>query len=274
VDTPLLSPPQLRRYLGVLGVPAAQPSPAHLEALIRAQLTRVPFENVSKLLQRRAGQRGLPDLDTWLDGIERFRFGGTCYPNNSNLHRLLCSLGYDARLCGAEMSAPNVHMVVLVVVDGREFVGDVGYGAPFFEPMPRDLTADHMVTFGRDRFVLRPRSGDGRSRLDQYRDDERIHGYVVNPESRGIEQFADVIADSYSDSAAFMSSVVVVRFWPGRMVRLHNQTVIEAGPSKVTIRRLEHREQIPETAEHLFGIPAEMTARAIDGIGEWADIYA
>jgi len=66
VDTPLLSPDQLDRYLGLLGAVAAPPSVAHLDELIQAHLTRVPFENVSKLLQRRAGQRGLPELDAWL----------------------------------------------------------------------------------------------------------------------------------------------------------------------------------------------------------------
>ena len=269
-----LSPARLERYLRLLGVAAGPPSAEHLETLVRAHLTRVPFENVSKLLQRRAGQRRLPTDDAWLDGIEHHGFGGTCYPNNSNLHRLLVGLGYDARLCGADMSAPDVHLVVLVHVDGRELLADVGYAAPFFAPLPRDLAGDHEVVFGRDRFVLRPQDAHGRSRLDQYRDGERIHGYFVNPRARTLEHFADVIADSYTDRAAFMNSVLVVRFWPGRMVRLHNQTVIEVIQGRVTVRSLEGRGQIPEEVEERFGISASLVSEALATVGEWADIYS
>jgi len=171
------------------------------------------------------------------------------------------------------MSAPDVHMVVLVHVASREVLVDSGYAAPFFEPMPRDLDQDHVVSFGRDRYVLRPRDTHGRSRLDQHREGERIHGYAVNPEPRSLDHFAGVVSDSYSDAAAFMNSVVVVRFWPGRMLRLHNQTVIEACADRVSVRKLEHREQIPETVEQLFAIPAALVEQALTDVGEWADIY-
>jgi arylamine N-acetyltransferase len=261
------------RYLRVLEVERAAPSRAHLSALVQAHLTRVPFENISKLIQRREGQCRLPDVDTWLDNIERFHFGGTCYVNNSNLYRLLQSLGYEARLCGADMSEPDVHLVVIVRIDGRELMVDVGYAAPFFCPLPRDLPRNKVVAFGQDRFVLRPMDADGRSRLDHCRDGARIHGYTVNPEPRPLDHFDDVITDSYTDSSSFMRSLLVVRFWPGRMVRLHNLSVIEASPDAVTVHQLDHRDQIPGTAEQLFGIPAQLTTMAIEGIGEWVDIY-
>ena len=59
------------RYLNVLGVADARPDLDGLRRIVRAQLIRVPFENVSKLfLARSRGFRGVPDLDLYLDGIE------------------------------------------------------------------------------------------------------------------------------------------------------------------------------------------------------------
>ena len=69
-----------------LGVPRREPGPAALDELVAAHVTRVPFENVSKLYRlRRLGLAGLPPLDVFLDGIERYRLGGTCYSNNCHL---------------------------------------------------------------------------------------------------------------------------------------------------------------------------------------------
>ncbi len=207
------------RYLRLLGVPARAPSLAALDELVRAQLTRVPFENVSKLHRRRAGLRELPDLERHLDGVERHHFGGTCYPNNLHLHGLLAELGYDVRLCGADMTKPDVHLACIVTVDGHEHIVDGGYGAPFLAPLPRDLDRDHVIELGRERYVLRPQDAAGRSRLDLYRDGVLQHGYLLKPEPRRIEEFAAVIADSFRDDATFMNALVAVRFFPGPLGR-------------------------------------------------------
>lgn len=53
------------RYLEILGIEPAVPSHGFLETLVRTQLFRVPFENVSKLLHARVqGRRFMPDLVT------------------------------------------------------------------------------------------------------------------------------------------------------------------------------------------------------------------
>jgi arylamine N-acetyltransferase len=105
----------------VLDVPRRAPSLAALTELTAAHLTRVPFENVSKLLRfRQSGFCGIPTLAEFLDRIERHRLGGTCYSNNSHLNRLLEALGYQAFLCGADMKRPNVHVVNRVRLEGRD----------------------------------------------------------------------------------------------------------------------------------------------------------
>lgn len=100
------------RYFRLLSVAPKAPSLDALSELTAVHLTRIPFENISKLYYRRQVRpRRPPDLTRFLDGIEQHHFGGTCYANAFNLHQLLAHLGYDVALCGADMSAPDVHMV-------------------------------------------------------------------------------------------------------------------------------------------------------------------
>ena len=256
------------RYLDLLGVPPRPPGLEALTELAAAHLTRIPFENVSKLQsgRRQAPPRRPPDLVRYLDGIKRHHLGGTCYANAFNLHRLLARLGYDVSLCGADMSAPDVHMVNLVTVEGRPYLVDVGYGAPFFEPLPLDLAEDQQIAWGRERYVLRPRDAAGRSRLELHRDGELRHGYTLNPAPRQIEEFAQVIADSFSDGATFMHALLIARFWPTRSVTLRNLTLIEAEGARFRAQQLPDRDDLPGVIESHFRIPRDVTRAALDGV--------
>jgi arylamine N-acetyltransferase len=262
------------RYLRILGCPAREPGREALAELVAAQLTRVPFENISKLyFLGREGLRRLPGLERYLDGVEQFNFGGTCYANNYYFYRLLDHLGYDVKLCGADMSAPDVHVVSLVSIEGLEYIVDAGYAAPFFSPLPRDLEHEHVVELGHDRYILKPQNEDGSSKLEMYRDGELKHSYRVKPVPRSIEHFEAVIADSYRPEATFMNAVLIVRCEPNRMWRLHNLTLSELHGRSQRSRRLADRGELARVAEERFGIDAGIVAEVTDGIGELGDAW-
>lgn len=265
----------IRRLLKLLAVKPRKPSPEALAELVTAYLMRVPFENVSKLYYKQLnGAAALPDPEVFVDGVERYGFGGTCYANNYHLNRLLAHLGYDAMLCGADMENPDVHVVNIVRLDGREYLVDAGYAAPFLKPMPRDLTEDFVVALGRDRYVLRPQDGNGCSRMDLYREGKLRHGYTVKPIAREIGYFSDVIADSYRETATFMNAVLLVRWYAGRSIAVHNLTVMEASGRNWRIYRMQGRDEMVQAVEMYFGIPTEITSAAIAGIGEFGNAWS
>jgi len=267
-----LTPAQREKYTALLGVGSGPPGLDHLRALVRAHLTRVPFENISKLWYRATlGLEGLPGIDRYLEGIARYGFGGTCYANNYYLYLLLLSLGYDARLCGADMSRPDVHIVVMVRAGEREFILDGGYAAPFLEPFPAGSAAEVTVSLGNERYVLSPRDARGRSRLAMYRDGLLKHGYAVNPAPRHIEEFRQVIADSFLPSATFMNAVVVARFEEGRSLVLHNRTIIETRGSLVRLTHLGGREEVVGAIERQFGIPSGIASVALPDLERLSD---
>lgn len=255
------------RYLRLLGLDRSAPSLEALGQLTRAHLGRVPFENVSKLYYRHDEGRRLPSLRQFLDGIERHHFGGTCYANNSHLNALLRHLGYQARLCGADMSRPDVHVVSLVDLEEGRYLVDGGYGAPFLDPIPLDLPHDHRIPSGRDLYVLRPRDAAGRSRMEHHRDGRLRHGYLVNPAPRRVEEFAGVVADSYAKDATFMNALMVARFFPDRSLILRNTTLTEADNGSTTWRSREVApSDLPIVIEENFGIPRDLVRQALEGV--------
>lgn len=255
------------RYAELLGVRREQPSITALARVVRTHMTSVPFENVSKLYRlKTSGLRGIPDLAQYLEGIERFHFGGTCYSNNYYVGELLRFLGYDIRLCGADMSKPDVHMMNIVNVEGREFIVDAGYGAPFLEPLPRDLPVDYVISSGNDRYVLKPQNGLGRSELQLHRDGAFAHRYLVNPMSRTIDEFAGVILDSFSPEATFMNAILLVKCEPERTIVVHNMTCIENRGTTTERKVVESLEQLIQTIHDIFLMPRAIVETALDGL--------
>ncbi|UCG50932.1 MAG: arylamine N-acetyltransferase [Candidatus Latescibacterota bacterium] len=270
-----LTPDLFARYLRILGTPRAAPSQECLSELVAAHLIRVPFENISKLHYRRhTGLCGLPGLERFLDGIERHNFGGTCYTNNYYFNLLLAHLGYDVILCGADMTDPDVHMVSIAIVDGREYLIDVGYAAPFLAPFPRDLTRDYEVTLGRDRYVLKPQDAQGCSRLELYRDGRLKHGYTAKPTPRQIEHFGKVIAHSFTDEATFMNALLLVRFLPESSLMVRNLTLIKSQGTESHIHQITGRAELVELIEEHFAIPRAIVADAIADLGQLQDPWS
>ena len=263
------------RYLSILGIEPEEPSHDHLRRLVRAQLVRVPFENISKLyLKKTRDASFIPSLEEYLDGIERFNFGGTCYANNPYFAKLLHHCGYDVDLCSADMTKPDVHVVSMVHLEGREYLVDVGYGAPFYAPIPLDLIREQEIPWGENRYVLHPRDEQGRSRMDQYRDGELVHSYLAKPEPREIGDFAEVIRHSYTDAATFMNVVVVERFLPGRSLRFQNFDLRESTLDATTFTRLTDKEELAKAIAHHCAFPADIIREAIADISLEADIYS
>ena len=256
---PLMQPEMLERYLDILGVPRRKPSLANLYELVQAHLFRVPFDSLSKLYYKQhRGLCSLPGLELYLDGIARFNFGGTCYTNNFYFYQLLANLGYQIWLCGADMTNPDVHLVSIVTLEGREYLVDVGYAAPFAAPLPRDLTTDYIIELGRDRYVFKPQDAQGRSVLELHRAGTLRHGYTVKPQPRQIGEFEGVIADSFRTEATFMKALLLARFFPNRSLVIHNLNVVESQGSEFKSRTLASTAELAQAVQEYFAIPAEV----------------
>lgn len=260
------------KYLTLLGIATATPTYELLCKLVKAHLFIVPFENISKLLFKKQGAIYIPNLNTFLEGIEKHSFGGTCYTNNYYLNLLLKHLGFNVKLCGADMKNPDVHLINIVTIDNREFIVDVGYAAPFLQPLPRDLGTDFIITFSEEKYIVRPIDENGKTLVAQYSGNKLQHWYTAKPQPRTIEEFRKVIEDSYAEDATFMNAIRVVRFTENGSVSLRNYSLTETNGENVTTTKL-NREEIPGFVCKKFGIPEQLVKEALESIKEIQEIY-
>ena len=261
-------------YLAIIGARKESPSLPALERLVLGNITRIPFENISKLYYfKKFQRRTIPDFETYLEGIEKYNLGGTCHSNNIFLNQLLKYLGYDARLCGADMTNPDVHVINIVSIEKHEFIVDCGYAAPFVKPLPRDLPDDQIVELGSDRYVLHPQDSNGYSRVDMYRNNDLIHGYTAKPMARSIDYFKDSIANSFSEQSNFMNSIMLVRFYGKRSIAIRNYKLIFNEAPLSEFSDIANRTELIETVKKHFSIPPEIVTTAIEGLNLDQDIY-
>jgi N-hydroxyarylamine O-acetyltransferase len=102
-----------------------------LTGLIRAHITRIPFENVDVLLGR--GVR--IDLDGIVEKIVAGGRGGYCFEHGTLFQAVLDRLGFTSIAHAARVivflprhESPRTHMFLTVEIDGERYVVDPGFG--------------------------------------------------------------------------------------------------------------------------------------------------
>jgi len=222
------------RYLRLLGVEDRSAGLPGLRALVQAHLARVPFENVSKLLlYAREKAAHVTRLDEFLDGIEFADLGGTCYTSNPFLAGLLRELGYDAELLGADMSRPDVHACIRVRIDGIAYHVDVGFAAPFREPLPWDALPAR-VDEGENHYLF---ESEGRGvRVSMNSRGTYEVGYFAHEPPRAREFFDAAVRASYQPDSTFLQCLRISRVWPAYSLDLMDARLYrhEAGRTHVT----------------------------------------
>ncbi len=161
------------------------------------------------------------------------------------------------------MKNPDVHIVNIVNIENRRFLVDTGYAAPFSEPIPLDLLNDYIINMGNDRFILKPQLNNKRSHLELYRNGELIHGYTINPKSRKIDEFQQVIKDSFKESATFMNALLLTRFDSGNFIVIHNMSIIESSGKVSKKHSIDSIKQLTSDIKKYFNIPRTIVMESI-----------
>jgi arylamine N-acetyltransferase len=262
------------KYLKILKISRRDPSIDALTQLVTAHLTTIPFENISKLYYKKNySLKTIPDFDLYLEGISINNFGGTCYSNNYYLHKLLNYLGYDVRLCGADMTNPDVHIVNIVRIENRDYLVDVGYAAPFLNPIPLDLTEEYKIALGADEYIIIPRNENGYSELKMIRNGQIKHGYTVKPYSRSISEFETVIKDSFRESSTFLNAILLVLFRSKSSIMIHNFSLVEKSNTSFKSIKLESKAELVDNIVRHFAIPKDIVEDSLTYITNFEDAW-
>ncbi|AKU15107.1 arylamine N-acetyltransferase family protein [Luteipulveratus mongoliensis] len=132
----------LPAYLRRVGVAQRAPSLEALGELHTAHVRTFPFENFDVLLEQHPGV-ALKDVQAKF--VERGR-GGYCFEHGTLFAAVLERLGYDIERhlgrVGDASRAPRTHLVVTVVLDGRRYLTDPGFGMSLLRPIPLEDGAE------------------------------------------------------------------------------------------------------------------------------------
>ena len=221
------------RYLRLLGLEGVPTGLRGLQEIVRRHVHHVPFENVSKLLlYAREGTGRAFTLEEFLDGIEQYDLGGTCYTCNPYLTGLLRHLGYDADLLGADMTVPDVHTCIRVRIDGVSYLIDCGYGGPFREPLRLDRLP-HVFFEGSVQYIFGPNAHPNAYEMKSFSGGQPGHGYVVHDPPRAASYFEPAVRKSFTAGQMFMNHLRIVRIFDEHSVELFDRklTIHRAGAS-------------------------------------------
>jgi len=223
-----------------------------LRALHLAHATTIPFENLDI-------QMGLPirlDLDSLQAKLVFSRRGGYCFEHNTLFLAVLKEVGFQAIACEARVRLgvsdlrPRTHMLVLVRLDGANWLSDVGFGGEgLLHPVPLDGEA-HGQFLNTYRVVP-----EGSLRvLQSLQHDTWTDLYAFQPEPRFPVDFemANHFTSTHPESR-FVTTLTVQL--PGIDVRriLRNRAYAELRGDQVVGRELAPEAVLP-TLREVFGI--------------------
>jgi arylamine N-acetyltransferase len=171
-------------------------------------------------------------------------------------------LGYDADLLGADMDSPNVHTVIRVRIGGVAYHVDVGYAAPFRQPMPLDEVPVE-VAHGKYRYVLE-RNGRGEYDMSVWCGPERVHGYAVHGPPRSLGFFRDIILDSYTPGRMFMSCLRITRFFEAHTLELKNSALTYYRGTESKETKLHSMQDLRQAVEQDLAMPRCPIEQAVE----------
>lgn len=134
----------LEAYCARIGLPALPAADlAGLSMLIRAHRFAIPFENLDIPLGRGISL----DPDAVFRKLVTDKRGGYCFEQNQLFRRVLQAAGFEARQLMArvwlmaEGVPPRTHTLVLVRLNGKDWIADAGFGGGLLPLMPLDADA-------------------------------------------------------------------------------------------------------------------------------------
>lgn len=260
----------LQAYFSRIGFSGPiEPSLDVLRSLHTCHLLSVPFEN----LTIHSGGRVQLDPPLLYDKIVNQRRGGFCFENNGLFLWLLKKLGFQVTVLSGQVKSsltgfygpPFDHLILMVSLDGRRWLCDVGFGAPgFVTPLSLDTSGPQE----QGHRVYRIRKAMEMHFLEWQRDENRgadgkwdeIYKFKLEP--RRLEEFAEMCQYHQCSlySIFFCKSLCTVLKPGGRVTYIGRRLISVTFPTEgrggqleTTTRELKD-DELPGILAEKFGV--------------------
>lgn len=242
-------------YLKRIGYSGSrEPGGETLRQLHRAHMLAVPFENLNIPL----GRPIVLSLPLIYDKIVRRRRGGFCYELNGLFAWLLEELGFGVTLLSAgvfdgEQPGPEFdHLVLLIEMEERRLIADVGFGDSFLEPLRLD-SAEEQVHQGSGYRLTESGSSIVLQRRRPGSDWELQYIFSLTP--RRLEEFRNMChRQQTSPDSIFTRKAVCSLATPDGRITLSNGRLITRAGGRREEREVVNQEEYRALLKIRFGI--------------------
>ena len=232
-----------RRYLGILGW-VGDPG---LHELVSSHLIKVPYENVSLLLRSAepAGATTLPGIDEFLDGVAERDLGGDDFTIAIHFAGLLQFLDYEVEVLGADIgNAPRSHAVCRVRFEDTHYLVDIGYGAPFYQPISLSQLPN-VVLHGDYQYALdRHASGPGSVEVTTLRGGNKVQSYVAKPPALNPDGFAAAVQRAGDPGNRALRTLRISRFFASRVLEIYDNKLVTTHHNITTVTPIRDVEEL------------------------------
>jgi N-hydroxyarylamine O-acetyltransferase len=230
----MLNEAQLEAYLHRLAYRGPRNADlATLTALHQAHLQKIAFENLDISL----GNKLDLSTDALLDKLLRQGRGGFCYELNQAFALLLETLGFgvsrlSARVHNGKDYGPDFdHMLLLVHVNGQDYLADVGFGECFRTPL--QLGGEGVHELGLQYYLLA--DGDAHYVLMQAKDASVGHAqYRFSLQEHAISDFFAMCEYQQTSPLSHFTqkSICSIATLAGRVSMSNNKCIITDGDGR------------------------------------------
>lgn len=230
-----------------------------LEFLGRVQnacVLTIPYENLDIL-------ESIPislDKDDIFDKIVTRHRGGYCFELNALLHNALVGMGFKVRSCFArylrgETAIPfRRHRIVIVELDGEEYLLDIGVGqtAP---RLPLKLEAGLIQTQGNEVYFFEKNDELGWVLCDIYKGCRRKYISFTNEAQFEVDfQPTSFWCEKHPDSPFNKAPMLAIKTEKGRMTVDGNDFKVFEGERLVSIKEGLSKDELRKIYSEYFGI--------------------
>jgi arylamine N-acetyltransferase len=209
------------QILSYLGCDRQEPSIRYLNRLIQAYIRHVPWESVSRIIQRHL----TPETELcprwpdkfWLEAL-KYGMGGTCFENNLAFFTLLNELGFDGYLTINDMEQSACHTASVIRLKGQKYLADVAIPIHCALPIYADRNTKHSNEF--HHYTIRP-VGNSKYEIERSHHPKRkIFTLVDVPVP--FEEYRIAVQKDYEETGYFLDRVIIVKVIRDRLWRFSN----------------------------------------------------
>lgn len=229
-----------------------------LKALHQSHLLTFPFENLDIHWKRKIV---LDIHNIYYKIILGTHRGGFCYELNGLFYHLLFHLGFDVKLISAQVVRQNGiglgpeydHMAMIVKLDGKEYLVDVGFGKGF--NYPKELVPD-LVQMDFNQYFKFEIDPDSRYKLLTSKDGDSYNClYVFTTQACEFIQFLDM-CDYHQQSplSPFTKSKLITKATSTGRVTLQDKELSISHLGKTTVTPISNDDEFYSKLEQHFNI--------------------